>query len=75
MGKDPGPKIQKMGVQRAPKMRKSPRSKILSLGAITGYGMAPKIGNSTGVKFEFGAPGISPTKFKAKMGKSPGVKF
>jgi hypothetical protein len=43
-------------------MDKSPRSKILSFGAMTGYGMAPKIGKSTGVKFEFGAPGLSPTK-------------
>jgi hypothetical protein len=56
-------------------MGKIPLNKILSLGAMTGYGMTPKIGNSTGVKFEFGAHGLSPTKFKAKMGKSYGVKF
>jgi hypothetical protein len=59
-------------VQRAPKMGKSPRSKIFILGAITRYGMAPKIGNSTGVKIEFGAPGLSPNQnSKPKWAKTP----
>jgi hypothetical protein len=55
-------------VNRAQKMGKSPRSKILSLGAMTGYGMALKMGKSPGVKYEFGAPGLSQTKIQSQNG-------
>jgi hypothetical protein len=68
MGKTPGSKIKKMGsgVHRAPKLVKSNRSKVLSLGAMTGYGTAPKTGKNAGAKYEFEAPGFSPTKLKGQ---------
>jgi hypothetical protein len=69
--KPPGPKFKKWVFRGSagPKNGQKTRSKILILDAMTGYDMAPKIGKSTGVKFAFGAPGLSPNqKSKPKWG-------
>jgi hypothetical protein len=69
-----GPKIKKMGFRcsAGPKNGQKARSKIFILSKMTGYGMAPKIGNSTEVKFEFGAPELSPSQnSKPKSVKAP----